>query len=144
MEGAATAGWAICAHFILLDYPANTKRFSAREREIAINRLQADNVSSVIEEAPRLTSLQAVVTALGNWRLWLLTVGYMVGCFILFGYMDNTNNVLQVIVGSSTLSYFYPTLVAGLGYTSHMAQYMVRACIRSIRDLRCVAIILIV
>lgn len=94
MEGAATVGWAICAHFILLDYPANTKRFSAREREIAINRLQADNVSSVIEEAPRLTSLQAVVTALGNWRLWLLTVGYMVGCFILFEYMDNTNNVL--------------------------------------------------
>lgn len=31
----------------------------------------------------------------------------------------------MVIVGSSTLSYFYPTLVAGLGYTAHMAQYMV-------------------
>jgi MFS family permease len=31
----------------------------------------------------------------------------------------------MVIVGSSTLSYFYPTLVKGLGYTSHMAQYMV-------------------
>jgi MFS family permease len=30
-----------------------------------------------------------------------------------------------VIVGSSTLSYFYPTLVAGLGYSDHMAQYMV-------------------
>jgi MFS family permease len=31
----------------------------------------------------------------------------------------------MVIVGSSTLSYFYPTLVKGLGYTSHKAQYMV-------------------
>jgi len=32
---------------------------------------------------------------------------------------------LQVIVGSSTLSYFYPTLVKGLGYTSNVqAQYM--------------------
>lgn len=31
----------------------------------------------------------------------------------------------MVIVGSSTLSYFYPTLAEGLGYTSHMAQYMV-------------------
>lgn len=31
----------------------------------------------------------------------------------------------QVIVGSSTLSYFYPTLVHGLGYTSTVqAQYM--------------------
>jgi MFS family permease len=42
-----------------------------------------------------------------NWRTWLMVAGYM------------------VIVGSSTLSYFYPTLVKGLGYTSHMAQYMV-------------------
>ena len=32
---------------------------------------------------------------------------------------------LKVIVGSSTLSYFYPTLVNGLGYTSTVqAQYM--------------------
>lgn len=31
----------------------------------------------------------------------------------------------QVIVGSSTLSYFYPTLVSGLGYTNRVqAQYM--------------------
>jgi MFS family permease len=34
-------------------------------------------------------------------------------------------NTPQVIVGSSTLSYFYPTLVNGLGYTSTVqAQYM--------------------
>jgi len=39
---------------------------------------------------------------------------------------DETHNPLQVIVDSSTLSYFYPTLVKGLGYTAHMAQYMVR------------------
>lgn len=33
--------------------------------------------------------------------------------------------VLQVIVGSSTLTYFYPTLVNGLGYTQTVqAQYM--------------------
>ncbi len=29
-----------------------------------------------------------------------------------------------MIVGSSTLSYFYPTLVQGLGYTAKQAQYM--------------------
>ena len=32
--------------------------------------------------------------------------------------------MLQGIVGSSTLSYFYPTLVKGLGYSSVNAQYM--------------------
>ena len=42
-----------------------------------------------------------------NWRTWLLVAGYM------------------VIVGSSTLSYFYPTLVQGLGYTATKAQFMV-------------------
>ena len=39
-------------------------------------------------------------------------------------FMNRTNRG-PVIVGSSTLSYFYPTLVKGLGYTAHMAQYMV-------------------
>jgi MFS family permease len=36
-----------------------------------------------------------------------------------------TTNTCKVIVGSSTLSYFYPTLVNGLGYKSTVqAQYM--------------------
>jgi MFS family permease len=36
-----------------------------------------------------------------------------------------TTNTRKVIVGSSTLSYFYPTLVNGLGYKSTVqAQYM--------------------
>ncbi|KAF2117389.1 pantothenate transporter liz1 [Lophiotrema nucula] len=81
VEGAATIGWAICAGFILLDFPQNSKRLTERERYIAIHRLQEG------------------------------------GGFIL-GYM--------VIVGSSTLSYFYPTLVHGLGYTSTVqSQYMI-------------------
>jgi hypothetical protein len=104
IEGAATVAWAICSYFILLDFPANSKRLSERERALAISRLQAANVHSVEEGAPRLTSLQALKQAVTAWRVWLFVVGYM------------------VIVGSSTLSYFYPTLVQGLGYTSHMAQ----------------------
>ena len=94
VEGAATIGWAIIAAFILPDFPANTKRLSDRERELAISRLEADNVTNRTEGAPRLTSLQAFTQAIQNWRTWLLVAGYM------------------VIVGSSTLSYFYPTLVS--------------------------------
>ncbi|TKA78638.1 hypothetical protein B0A55_02668 [Friedmanniomyces simplex] len=107
VEGAATVGWAIIAAFILPDFPANTKRLTERERELAISRLEADNVHSRTEDSARLTSLQALKQSVTNWRTWILIAGYM------------------VIVGSSTLSYFYPTLVEGLGYTSHMAQYMV-------------------
>lgn len=108
VEGAATIVWAICASFILLDFPQNTKRLTERERELAISRLAADNTITRTEDNPKLSPLQALAMALGNWRTWLLTAGYM------------------VIVGSSTLSYFYPTLVKGLGYTAHKAQYMVR------------------
>ncbi|KAL1955180.1 hypothetical protein VTO42DRAFT_8945 [Malbranchea cinnamomea] len=107
VEGVATIGWAIISHFLLLDFPATTKKFSERERALAIRRLQASSVNSRSEDSPRLTSLQALRQSLTNWRTWLLVVGYM------------------VIVGSSTLTYFYPTLVEGLGYYGHMAQYMV-------------------
>lgn len=107
IEGVATVGWALVAGFILPDFPANTKKFNAREKELAIRRLEEDNVSKRTEGQPRLTSVKAMKQAITSWRVWILILGYM------------------VIVGSSTLSYFYPTLVEGLGYTSHMAQYMV-------------------
>jgi len=48
--------------------------------------------------------LRALKLAVTNWRTWLFCVGYM------------------AIVGASTLSYFYPTLVAGLGYTGFHIQ----------------------
>lgn len=41
---------------------------------------------------------------LENWRVWLFVLGYM------------------AIVGSLTLTYFYPTFVQGLGYTAHKMQ----------------------
>jgi predicted MFS family arabinose efflux permease len=107
VEGVATVGWAFCSAFLLLDFPANTPRLNARERELAISRLEMDNVTGRNEDTPRLTSTEALKQALTSWRVWILVAGYM------------------VIVGSSTLSYFYPTLVQGLGYSSHMAQYMV-------------------
>jgi len=93
--------------FILPDFPSNTKRLSERERQLAISRLAADDVQARSADSPNITTLGALKQGLGNWRTWLLVIGYM------------------VIVGSSTLTYFIPTLVNGLGYTSHKAQYMV-------------------
>ncbi|KAI0598975.1 major facilitator superfamily domain-containing protein [Biscogniauxia sp. FL1348] len=106
VEGAATTGWSIIAGFILPDFPANTKRLTERERELAIHRLLSEQVSTTSEDSPKPTHLQALKVALTSWRVWLFVVGYM------------------AVVGSSTLSYFYPTLVNGLGYDSHLAQYM--------------------
>lgn len=100
VEGAATCGWALVAGFILPDFPTNTKKFNDKEKALALSRLQADDVHNRTEDSPRLTSLQAMKQSLASWRVWIMILGYM------------------VIVGSSTLSYFYPTLVEGLGYTA--------------------------
>ncbi|KAF5576299.1 allantoate permease [Fusarium pseudoanthophilum] len=58
------------------------------------------------EDEEKLGHWQAFKLSMTNWRTWLFVVGYM------------------AIVGSSTLSYFYPTLVKGLGYEATAAQYM--------------------
>ncbi|KAM3470563.1 hypothetical protein MY5147_006327 [Beauveria neobassiana] len=108
VEGVGTMVTAVIAVFILPDFPSNTskRKLSAAERSLAIRRLQVDARSHTTEEQPHLTHLQALKLSLTSWQTWLLVVGYM------------------AIVGSSTLSYFYPTLVKGLGYEQKEAQYM--------------------
>ncbi|PSK60180.1 hypothetical protein B9Z65_1078 [Elsinoe australis] len=109
VEGAATIGWALIAGFILLDFPATSKRLTPREREIAIHRLTEGGVTVRSEGSAKISKGKSFLLALSDWRTWGFILGYMA----------------SVIVGSSTLSYFYPTLVNGLGFTSTVqAQYM--------------------
>ncbi|KAL2845092.1 major facilitator superfamily domain-containing protein [Aspergillus pseudodeflectus] len=107
VEGAATAGVSIIASFVLPDFPSSTSKLNERERELAVARMAADSLSTATDDDPSMTHLQALKLSLSVWKTWFFVVGYM------------------AIVGSSTLSYFYPTLVKGLGYTGNMAQYMV-------------------
>lgn len=105
VEGVATIGVSFVAPFVLLDYPATTMKLTPAQRRLAFRRLQADGITSREEGADHATShLQAFVLAAMNWRVWLLAIAYM------------------TIVGSLGLSYFYPTLVKGLGYTAVNAQ----------------------
>jgi hypothetical protein len=60
VEGAATIACAMISAFFLPDFPATTNRFSKRERQLAIERLIADNVIARIEDSPRLSSLEVV------------------------------------------------------------------------------------
>ncbi|PVI05564.1 pantothenate transporter liz1 [Periconia macrospinosa] len=107
VEGVATIGVAVVAMFFLPDFPANSKRFTDRERAIAVARLQEGGVATAEAGEERMGKGKSFMLAIKDWR----TIGFVLG------YM--------VIVGSSTLSYFYPTLVNGLGYTSTVqAQYM--------------------
>ncbi|KAJ9656246.1 hypothetical protein H2198_005097 [Neophaeococcomyces mojaviensis] len=107
VEGVATVGWAFIAIFILPDFPLTSKRLTPRERQIASARLREDGVTVRNADGGNVGKRQSFWLALKDWRTWGFILGYM------------------VIVGSSTLSYFYPTLVRGLGYTSVVqAQYM--------------------
>lgn len=83
IEGALSAGWAVIASFILLDFPANSSRLSDRERELAVLRILSEGQSVRSEEFPDLSHGEALTLALKNWRTWAFTVGYMVSCFAL-------------------------------------------------------------
>lgn len=124
VEGVATIGWAGISAFILLDFPSTSKRLTERERAIAVARLQEDNVT-VRDANEKLGKMKSFMLALRDWRTWGFIFGYMVRTL---ATLLRTRTMLirnQVIVGSSTLSYFYPTLVNGLGFTSTVqAQYM--------------------
>jgi MFS family permease len=78
IEGAATIIWAICASFLLLDFPANTKRLTDRERMIAIHRLQGGGVQTHTEGDERMGKLQSFKLAICDWRTIGFIVGYMV------------------------------------------------------------------
>jgi MFS family permease len=123
VEGVATVGWAGISSLILLDFPANSKRLTDRERDIAIARLSMDNVT-VRDENHKIGKRVSFILAFKDWRTIGFILGYMV-ILSLFSFLLLLTFLAQVIVGSSTLSYFYPTLVNGLGFTSTVqAQYM--------------------
>lgn len=107
VQGVATVGCAIPAPFLLLDWPSTAKQLTPRQREIALARLRADgmHVSASGDGEKSVSHTKALKNAVMNWRLWLLCIGYM------------------TIIGCYSLSYFNPTLVAGLGYTGSDAQY---------------------
>ncbi|OQE13722.1 hypothetical protein PENFLA_c044G02028 [Penicillium flavigenum] len=96
IEGAATVGFAIISLFILPDFPGTSRRLSDRERQIAVARLAAQNVTATTEDSEKLSNWGACKVACLDLRTWTFVIGYM------------------VIVGSSTLTYFYPTVVQGL------------------------------
>ncbi|KAJ5459529.1 uncharacterized protein N7458_001081 [Penicillium daleae] len=96
VEGAATIGWALVALFILPDFPSTSRRLSEREKRVAVARLATENVTAITADGEQLSNWGAIKVAVSDRRTWAFVVGYM------------------VIVGSSTLTYFYPTLVKGL------------------------------
>lgn len=107
VEGVATAGVSLIVHWTLLDYPHSSRGLSPEERKLAQQRLIEDGIADQGDSKTPNTSIFApLLKALSNWRTWVLIPGYM------------------TLVGAGAISYFYPTLVNDMGYTSTTAQYM--------------------
>lgn len=94
IEGGASIQVAICAFFILPDFPHNTKWLTPEERELAISRLREDG----IDELGKRTTMQGLRDAVCDWKVWWLAVA-----------------LFSQFVALSFVIYF-PTIVATLGY----------------------------
>ncbi|KAJ5178157.1 uncharacterized protein N7500_000856 [Penicillium coprophilum] len=106
VEGVATAGVSLIVHWTLLDFPTSSRRLFPEERKLAQQRLIEDGIADQGDSKAQPTSIFVLLLkALSDWRTWILIPGYM------------------AILGASAISYFYPTLVNDMGYTSTAAQY---------------------
>ncbi|KAG2365502.1 major facilitator superfamily domain-containing protein [Suillus spraguei] len=88
---------AICALFILPDFPHNTKWLTPEEKALAISRLAEDHYDGA-DELGKQTTMQGLRDAVSDWKVWWFAVAAM------FQW-----------IGQSFFGYF-PTLCATLGY----------------------------
>ncbi|KAG2369184.1 major facilitator superfamily domain-containing protein [Suillus spraguei] len=97
IEGGITIVVAICAMFILPNFPHNTRWLTPEERSLAISRL-ADDGYGRMDGSGKRTTMQGLRNALSDWKVW---------CF-----------AVALIVDSMSLSFvvYFPTIVATMGY----------------------------
>ncbi|KXJ89225.1 major facilitator superfamily domain-containing protein [Microdochium bolleyi] len=113
VEGIITVGIAFLSPLVLLDQPEQCKKFTPEERALAVRRLKADGfdtgtaaLTTTTTTTDQVGLAHALWAALTTPAFWLIFIGFM------------------MVDGSFSIGYFYPTLVAGLGYDSATAQFM--------------------
>ncbi|KAG1781985.1 major facilitator superfamily domain-containing protein [Suillus placidus] len=94
IEGSATILVAICAFFILPDFPHNTKWLTPEERALAISRLAGDGINKL----GKRTTMQGLRDAVCDWKVWWFSVAL----------------IIQFVALSFVI--YFPTIVATLGY----------------------------
>lgn len=101
IEGLVTIFVAICAIFILPDYPRNTRWLTEEERKFAQARLAVDvgSVDLLGEEGSSI--LNSLLQAVKDYRVWLFACMQM------------------ACTASISFSHFFPTLVQELGFESN-------------------------
>ncbi|EIW75723.1 sugar transporter [Coniophora puteana RWD-64-598 SS2] len=97
IEGSLTIFFAICALFILPDFPHNTRGLSDAERRLAIKRMQEDAATSAPEPKGETYGLKL---AFSDWKMW----------WFAFAMLAQTMAL--------SFNMFFPTLSATMGYNS--------------------------
>ncbi|VUC29948.1 unnamed protein product [Clonostachys rosea] len=107
IEGIVTMVVAVVAWFVLPDYPhVKSRHFTEEQRQLAIIRIKHDRQEDEATSTKKLTALESVKAAVVDLRAYL---------FILLFMMQN---------GSTTVSYFIPTVLASMGYSGVQKQWM--------------------
>ena len=106
VEGLLTIAVAIVAKFLLFDYPETpSRRLTLEQRRLVVVRILHDKAQNA-PKGRRLTPLQSVHAAVVDLRTYFFIILYM---------MQN---------GSTTVSYFIPTVLKSMGYEGVDAQWM--------------------
>ena len=106
LEGVLTVFCGICFYFILPDYPHNCRYLTPEQRRVAHVRIMHDRDLNMTLDAGQLTSWEALKAVICDVRCWLFLALYTLDCTC------------------TTISYFIPTILKSLGYTSVTAQWM--------------------
>ncbi|KAJ8584967.1 MFS general substrate transporter [Rhizopogon salebrosus TDB-379] len=96
IEGSMTIFVAICAVFILPDFPHNTRWLTPEEKALAISRLAEDNNGTTGKE--NKTTIEGLRDAVTDWKVWWFAAVFLA----------------QVLAQSFYL--YFPTLSATMGY----------------------------
>lgn len=100
VEGVITIGVAMCAYFILPNFPRTTSWLSEEERQLAIWRLQEDIGTDDWVSSESQGFWSGFSQALKDVKVWLLMV------------------ILLGMVSSASVTNFFPSVVQTLGYPS--------------------------
>lgn len=106
VEGILTVVCGFCFYFLLPDYPLNSRFLSPEQRQLAHIRILADRNLTVHAVSKPLTSWQAFKAVVVDGKTWIFLIIY------------------SVIIMGMSISYFVPTILRGMGYTSVTAQWM--------------------
>ncbi|KAI9842688.1 MAG: hypothetical protein M1837_006973 [Sclerophora amabilis] len=100
IEGAITVVIAFAAVFVLPDFPRTTTWLTDQERQLAIWRLEEDIGEDDWIGSKEQTFFHGLKLAFTDIKMWILMV------------------MLFCIVASGSVTNFFPTVVAGLGYSN--------------------------